>query len=236
MKLLETSNLSVFYDDARALTDVNIEVNDDEIVAIIGSNGAGKTTLLNAISGLIPIREGDVLFAGKQLSAVPVHSHIALGLAHVPEGRRLFPQMSVRENLLMGIYGTTRWRERNKELDRIYEVFPRLAERKSQLTGTLSGGERQMVAIGRALISAPKLLMLDEPSLGLAPAIMDTIADTLVGINHEGVSILLVEQNSQLALDIARRAYLLETGTIVKSGETSEFSKSAAVKAAYLGL
>lgn len=236
MPLLQVERASSYYGDARALVDVSLVVEEGEIVSVIGPNGAGKTTMLRTISGLIRPRQGRIYFAGEPITAQRPHVLIRRGLAHVPEGSRLFPQMTVRENLLMGAFGAATWKDRAKLIDQMCALFPRLGERIGQLGGTLSGGERQMLAIGRALMAQPRLLMLDEPSLGLAPKIIETIFTTLLEIHRQGVAVLLVEQNAALAIRTAKRAYLLENGTVVKAGATAEFLADSSVRRSYLGI
>ena len=236
MPLLSLERISSYYGDARALADISLEVGDGEIVAVVGSNGAGKTTMLRTISGLIHPRSGRICFQGEAVERMQAHHRIRLGIAHVPEGRRLFAQMTVRENLLMGAYGAPSWKERAALIDEVCALFPRLKERIGQLAGTLSGGERQMLATARALMARPRLLMLDEPSLGLAPKIVETILAIIRDVNRRGVAVLLVEQNAQLALKAAARAYLLEGGAVVKSGITAEFLADESVRQSYLGL
>ncbi len=236
MALLTLEGVSSYYGDARALREISLEVREGEIVAVIGPNGAGKTTMLRTISGLIRARTGSIRFQGETINKVPAHQFIRLGMAHVPEGRRLFPQMTTRENLLMGAYGASSWKDRTELIEEVCTLFPRLRERIGQLAGTLSGGERQMLATGRALMARPQLLMLDEPSLGLAPKIVETILSIIQNINRRGVAVLLVEQNAQLALKAASRAYLLENGSVVKAGETTEFLADESVRRAYLGV
>lgn len=236
MPLLSLERVSSYYGDARALADVSLEVGDGEIVAVIGSNGAGKTTMLRTISGLIRPRSGRICFQGEAIERMQAHYLIRRGIAHVPEGRRLFAQMTVRENLLMGAYGAPTWKERAALTDEVCVLFPRLKERLGQLAGTLSGGERQMLATARGLMARPRLLMLDEPSLGLAPKIVETILTIIQDVNRRGVAVLLVEQNAQLALKAAARAYLLESGTVVKSGITAEFLADESVRQSYLGV
>jgi branched-chain amino acid transport system ATP-binding protein len=236
MPLLSLERISSYYGDARALADVSLEVGDGEIVAVIGSNGAGKTTMLRTISGLIHPRAGRICFEGAAIERMQAHHLIRRGIAHVPEGRRLFAQMTVRENLLMGAYGAPSWKERAALIDEVCALFPRLQERIGQLAGTLSGGERQMLATARALMARPRLLMLDEPSLGLAPKIVETILAIIQDVNRRGVAVLLVEQNVQLALKAAARAYLLESGAVVKSGMTAQFLADETVRQSYLGI
>jgi len=236
MPLLSLERISSYYGEARALADVSLKVEDGEIVAVIGSNGAGKTTLLRTISGLIHPRSGRIYFQGEAIERTRPHQLIRRGIAHIPEGRRLFAQMTVRENLLMGAYGAQSWKERGLLIDEVCALFPRLQERIGQLAGTLSGGERQMLATARALMARPRLLMLDEPSLGLAPKIVETILAIIRDVNRHGVAVLLVEQNAQLALKTAARAYLLETGAVIKSGVTAEFLADESVRRSYLGI
>jgi branched-chain amino acid transport system ATP-binding protein len=236
MPLLSLERISSYYGEARALADVSLEVEDGEIVAVIGSNGAGKTTMLRTISGLMHPRSGRIYFQGEAIEWTRPHQLIRRGIAHIPEGRRLFAQMTVRENLLMGAYGAQSWKERGALIDEVCALFPRLQERIGQLAGTLSGGERQMLATARALMARPRLLMLDEPSLGLAPKIVETILAIIRDVNRRGVAVLLVEQNAQLALKTAARAYLLENGAVVKSGVTAEFLADESVRRSYLGI
>jgi branched-chain amino acid transport system ATP-binding protein len=236
MALLSLKSVSSYYGDARALRDISLEVDEGEIAAVIGPNGAGKTTMLRTISGLIRARSGNIRFRGEAIEKVPAHKLIGRGIAHVPEGRRLFPQLTLRENLLVGAYGTSTWKDRAALIDEVCKLFPRIKERIGQLAGTLSGGERQMLATARALMARPKLLMLDEPSLGLAPKIVETILSIIQDINQTGVAVLLVEQNAQLALKAASRAYLLDNGTIAKTGATSEFLADETVRRSYLGI
>ena len=236
MPLLSLERISSYYGEARALADVSLEVEDGEIVAVIGSNGAGKTTMLRTISGLMHPRSGRIYFQGEAIEWTRPHQLIRRGIAHIPEGRRLFAQMTVRENLLMGAYGAQSWKERAALIDEVCALFPRLQERIGQLAGTLSGGERQMLATARALMARPRLLMLDEPSLGLAPKIVETILAIIQDVNRRGVAVLLVEQNVQLALKTAARAYLLESGAVVKSGVTAEFLADESVRRSYLGI
>lgn len=234
--MLFLDKLDVFYGDAQALWNVSLEVHKGEIVTLLGSNGAGKTTTLKTISGLLHPRKGEVRLGDIRLDQVEPSSIVRHGIAHVPEGRRLFPNMKVAENLIVGAYNTNAWPDRNKTIETIYEIFPVLSERKGQLAGTLSGGEQQMVAIGRGLMSEPSLLMLDEPSLGLAPKIVEMIFQILVNISKKGTTIMFNEQNAQLALQIAHRAYVMETGRISLEGEASDLSQNEHVRKAYLGL
>jgi branched-chain amino acid transport system ATP-binding protein len=236
MALLELAGVDALYGRIRALRGVTISVDQGEVVALIGSNGAGKTTTLRTISGLMHPPSGTITFAGKDISRMPAHEIVGLGICQSPEGRRLFPRMQVIDNLRMGAFLRNDKDGIQKDMDRVYELFPRLKERTTQLAGTLSGGEQQMLAIGRALMSKPKLLMLDEPSLGLAPILVETIFQIVREINAQGIPILLVEQNAHKALEVAHRAYVLETGTIVKSGSGKELLDSPDVQRAYLGI
>jgi len=234
--MLKVDKINVFYGDLQALWDVSFEVNEGEKVVIVGANGAGKTTTLRTISGLLRPRSGSIEFLGKRIDKLPPHEIVELGIAHVPEGRRLFPRMTVLENLEMGAY-TKRAREKfDDTLEWVFSIFPRLRERKKQIAGTMSGGERQMLAIARGLMSKPKLLMLDEPSLGLAPKLVVKTFEVIERINEEGVTILLVEQNVRHALELADRGYVLETGRITLSGTGEELLKNDYVKKAYLGM
>ena len=234
--MLSLDKLDVFYGDAQALWDVSLEVRKGEIVTLLGSNGAGKTTTMKTISGLLHPRKGQIQLGDIRLDQVEPYSIVRHGIAHVPEGRRLFPNMTISENLFVGAYHTDVWPERHKTIELIYDIFPVLSERKNQLAGTLSGGEQQMVAIGRGLMSDPTLLMLDEPSLGLAPKIVEMIFQIVVDISHKGTTILLNEQNAQIALQIAHRAYVMETGRISLEGEASDLIQNEHVRKAYLGL
>ncbi|HYB43103.1 MAG TPA: ABC transporter ATP-binding protein [Candidatus Methylomirabilis sp.] len=234
--MLEVVDLHVRYGNVAAVKGISLEVGPREVVAIIGPNGAGKTSALRAISGLVPSAAGRVRFEGTDISGWRAHRIVALGLAHAPEGRRLFPQMTVLENLRMGAYRQRPAGRIPGMVKQVEQMFPRLAERRRQLAGTLSGGEQQMLAIGRALMAGPRLLLLDEPSFGLAPMIVREIGRIVEAINREqGVSVLLVEQNARMALGVASRAYVLETGHIALSGRSAELAESPHVKAAYLG-
>ena len=234
--MLEVSGLEVRYGSVTAVRGISLEVAEGEVVAIIGPNGAGKTSTLRAITGLVPTAGGRVVFRGTDVSRWKAHRIVTLGLGHAPEGRRLFPQMTVMENLRMGAYRRRGPSEIGRTLAQVEELFPRLAERRAQLAGTLSGGEQQMLAIGRALMAEPRLLVLDEPSFGLAPMIVREIGRIVRSINRErGVSVLLVEQNARMALGIAGRAYVMETGRVALSGPSATLAESPHVKAAYLG-
>ena len=234
MAMLTVENLNVYYGMIHALKDVSFEVNQGEIVALIGANGAGKTTTLQTISGLLRSKTGSITFEGQNISNVRADKLVARGLAQVPEGRRVFQQMTVEENLEMGAYSQPKSTVAGG-LERAYELFPRLSERRRQVAGTLSGGEQQMLAMGRALMSNPKLLMLDEPSMGLSPLFVSEIFKIIEEINKQGVTVLLVEQNAKKALSIANRAYVLETGKIVKEGNARDLLNDESIKKAYLG-
>lgn len=232
--ILKVDNINVYYGAIHAIKGISFEVNEGEIVTLIGANGAGKSTTLQTVSGLLRSRTGSIEFNGENISHVPAHKLVYKGLAQVPEGRRIFLQMSVEENLEMGAF-TQKNAGIDADIESVYEQFPRLRERKKQIAGTLSGGEQQMLAMGRALMSHPKLLMLDEPSMGLAPILVDQIFDIIKELHKAGTTILLVEQNARKALQIADRAYVLETGSITLSGTGAELASSDAVKKAYLG-
>jgi branched-chain amino acid transport system ATP-binding protein len=232
--VLSVDALDVAYGQIRALKGVALAVGRGEIVALLGNNGAGKTTTLKTISGLLRPTSGTITLEGQPLAGVPPHAIVMRGLAHVPEGRRIFNRLTVRENLVMGAY-TRRDAGIAADLDRVFTLFPRLGERVAQVAGTLSGGEQQMLAIARALMLGPRLLLLDEPSMGLAPVLVEQIFDTIVDINRQGTTILLVEQNAAMALSIAHRGYVLETGSIALAGTAAELSDNADVRRAYLG-
>jgi branched-chain amino acid transport system ATP-binding protein len=234
--MLNIEAIDVYYGDAQALSGISLTVNQGEIVTLVGSNGAGKSTTLRTISGLLRPRKGSITLGEKRLDKVPAHKVVDLGVAHVPEGRRLFAQMTVRENLTLGAFNTAAWNDRAESMERAFTLFPILEERATQLAGTLSGGEQQMCAIGRALMSRPQVLMLDEPSLGLAPNLVERIFQVVQEINQSGVTILLVEQNAHLALQIAHRAYVLENGRVSLSGTGHEVASNEFVRQAYLGL
>ena len=235
MALLEVKDLQVYYGVICALKGISFEVNEGEIVSLIGANGAGKTTMMQSVVGIIPKKSGSVIFDGKDISKTPCHKIVQLGMTQVPEGRRIFQELSVYENLMMGAY-TVRNQQRFKEdLESVFQRFPRLAERRNQIAGTLSGGEQQMLAMSRALMIRPKLLMLDEPSMGLAPILVDQIFEIIKELNKQGTTILLVEQNANKALEISDRAYVLETGSITLSGTGVELASSDEVRKAYLG-
>ncbi|MGI1657496.1 MAG: ABC transporter ATP-binding protein [Desulfitobacterium sp.] len=232
--MLKVDNINVFYGAIHAIKGISLEVNEGEIVTLIGANGAGKSTVLKTISGLLRTKTGGISFLGEDITATAPHKIVERGLAHVPEGRRIFLQMTVQENLDMGAY-TRPSGGIEEDLEKIYTLFPRLLERRRQVAGTLSGGEQQMLAIGRALMSRPKLLMLDEPSMGLAPILVEQIFTIIQEMNKAGTTVLLVEQNAQMALSIADRAYVLETGSISISGTGQELSESDEIRKAYLG-
>ncbi len=233
--MLKVENLNVFYGAIHALHDISFQVNAGEIVTLIGANGAGKTTTLHTISGLIRQKSGTITFKGKNLAAVHPHKLVGMGLSQVPEGRRVFAQMSVLENLEIGAYTRKNPAEMKRDLEMVFGHFPRLKERVKQLAGTLSGGEQQMLAMGRALMSHPELLMLDEPSMGLSPILVQEIFSIIQDVNRAGTTILLVEQNAHMALSIANRAYVLETGRIVMEGDAKELLTNDDVRKAYLG-
>ena len=232
--ILKVEDINVYYGAIHAIKNVSFEVNEGEVVTLIGANGAGKSTILKTVSGLLTSRTGSIDFVGEKLGSVPPHKIITKGLALVPEGRQIFQQMSVEDNLEMGAF-TRPKEEIEGSMADVYERFPRLAERKKQVAGTLSGGEQQMLAMGRALMSKPRLLMLDEPSMGLAPILVGQIFDIIRELNRRGTTILLVEQNAQMALSVAHRGYVLETGKIVATGTGEELLKDEKVKKAYLG-
>ncbi|MBM6695285.1 ABC transporter ATP-binding protein [Pseudoflavonifractor capillosus] len=232
--MLKVNDINVYYGAIHAIKGVSFEVNDGEIVTLIGANGAGKTTTLQTVSGLLHSRTGSIEFMGENIMGHPAHKLVGKGLAQVPEGRRVFLQMTVEENLEMGAYSQPKSTVASG-LERAYELFPRLSERRRQVAGTLSGGEQQMLAMGRALMSNPKLLMLDEPSMGLAPILVEQIFDIIRSLHKAGTTILLVEQNAQMALSVADRAYVLETGKIVSTGTGAQLLNDESVKKAYLG-
>ena len=236
MALLELRDVHTYYGNIHALKGISVTVEPGEIVTLIGANGAGKSTTLKTISGLLRPREGEIWFDGARLDGTPAHAVVAKGISQSPEGRRIFPRMTVRENLEMGAFQRQKGAEVNADFERVYGLFPRLKERITQTGGTLSGGEQQMLAIGRALMARPKVLLLDEPSMGLAPMVIQQIFDIITEINHQGTTILLVEQNAQQALSRAHRGYVLETGRIVKSGTGEDLLHDPAVKEAYLGV
>ncbi|MBP1699677.1 MAG: transporter ATP-binding protein [Deltaproteobacteria bacterium] len=234
--MLRIDNLQVYYGDAHALWDISLHVSQSEICTLVGANGGGKTTLLKAICGLLAVREGSIFFDGVDLLAVKAEERVDLGLSMCPEGRKIFPGMTVEENLAVGAYNKRVWKKKGGLLEKNYELFPKLRERRNQVSGTLSGGERQMLAIARALMSEPKLLILDEPSLGLAPKTVENVMETIKTINKTGVTILLVEQNVNISLQISQRGYVIESGRIVMHESSDVLLSSPHVKQAYLGL
>ncbi len=234
--MLRVENLHVYYGAIHALQGVSFNVEQGEIVTLIGANGAGKSTILRTISGLLRPREGSIMLNGTEITTMPAERIVSMGISQVPEGRRIFAPLTVKENLTMGAYTRKDQAEIQATLERSYKSFPRLKERESQYGGTLSGGEQQMLAMARALMAQPSLLLLDEPSMGLSPLLVEEIFRIIVEINKQGTSILLVEQNAQMALSIANRAYVLETGSIVLSGDASEIAENPDVKKAYLGI
>jgi len=236
MALLELENVHTYYGNIHALKGVSLVVEEAEIVSLIGANGAGKSTTLKTISGTLHPREGVIRLAGEDLAKYKAHEIVTHGVVHVPEGRRVFSQMSVAENLQMGAFALTDTQKNGENIERVYALFPRLKERRRQLGGTLSGGEQQMLAMGRAMMANPKVLLLDEPSMGLAPVLVDSIFDTIQELNKEGTTILLVEQNARVALQIAHRGYVLETGEIVLSGSAEDLRTDETVQKAYLGI
>ena len=235
MAMLEIKDLEVCYGVIRAIKGISFEVNQGEVIALIGANGAGKTTILHTITGLVPAKSGSILFEGKELTKTPAHKIVSMGMAHVPEGRRIFQQLSVLENLKLGAYTRKDKNEIAQSLKMVYERFPRLEERKNQVAGTLSGGEQQMLAMGRALMSKPRIILMDEPSTGLSPLLVTEIFDIIKVISESGTTVLLVEQNAKKALSIADRAYVLETGNITLSGKASDLMNNESVQKAYLG-
>jgi len=234
--MLEVSALDVFYGDAQALDQLSLQVHAGEIVTLVGSNGAGKTTTLRAVCGLLPAARGTITFEGEPLGPLPAHRRAELGIALVPEGRELWPQLTVRENLELGAWSKAARQHQAASLDRVHALFPQLAERGGQVAGSMSGGEQQMVAIGRALMTRPRLLMLDEPSLGLAPVVVRQVLATIRRLHQEGLTILLVEQNVKQALEVADRAYVVETGRVTLQGDAANLLDNPDVRAAYLGV
>ena len=235
MAMLEIKDIEVYYGMIQAIKGISFEVNEGEVIALIGANGAGKTTTLHTITGLLSPKKGSVIFEGKDITKVPAHKIVSLGIAHVPEGRRGFAELTVYENLKMGAYTRKDKDEIEKTLEMVYKRFPRLEERKNQLAGTLSGGEQQMLAMGRALMSHPKIIVMDEPSMGLSPILVNEIFDIIQEVSKGGTTVLLVEQNAKKALSIADRAYVLETGRIVLEGDAKVLMNDDSIKKAYLG-
>jgi branched-chain amino acid transport system ATP-binding protein len=234
--VFEVKEIDVFYGDAQALYGLSLQVREGEVVTLVGANGAGKTTTLRAISGLLPVARGEIAFEGRSLLGVPAHRRAELGIALVPEGRELWPQLTVRENLELGAYGKAARRHLSGSLERVYELFPVVKERSRQVAGSMSGGEQQMVAIARALMTRPRLLMLDEPSLGLAPVVVSQVFDTIRRLHAEGLTILLVEQNLKKALEMADRGYVVETGSISIEGAAADLLADPTIRSAYLGV
>jgi branched-chain amino acid transport system ATP-binding protein len=234
--VLKLAGVSASYGSVPAIHDVSIEIGEGEAVGLLGANGAGKSTTLRAISGLVKLTSGTIIFAGADLASLPPHKIPELGIAHVPEGRQVFPEMTVQENLEIGAYVPKAKAERASSLDLVYSIFPRLADRKKQLAGTMSGGEQQMLAVGRGLMLKPRLLMLDEPSLGLAPVMTDVTFEKIAEIHKMGTAILLVEQNVSRALTLVARAYVLESGNVIMHGTSAELANNKQVQAAYLGI
>ncbi|MDY5021122.1 MAG: ABC transporter ATP-binding protein [Blautia sp.] len=235
MAMLEVKDLEVYYGMIQAIKGISFEVNEGEVIALIGANGAGKTTTLHTITGLLSPKKGHVIFEGQDITRIPAHKIVSLGMAHVPEGRRVFAQLSVYQNLKMGAYTRSDKNEIEETLAMVYKRFPRLEERKNQLAGTLSGGEQQMLAMGRALMSRPKIIVMDEPSMGLSPILVNEIFDIIQSVSAGGTTVLLVEQNAKKALSIADRAYVLETGKITLEGKAADLLNDPSVQKAYLG-
>lgn len=235
MAMLEVKDLEVYYGMIQAIKGVSFHVDQGEVIALIGANGAGKTTILHTVTGLLSPKKGSVVFEGQEVTKIPAHKIVSLGMAHVPEGRRVFAELSVYENLKMGAYTRKDKSEIEENLQKIYERFPRLKERKNQMAGTLSGGEQQMLAMGRALMSQPKIILMDEPSMGLSPILVNEIFDIIQEVSKSGTTMLLVEQNAKKALSIADRAYVLETGRIALEGRAEDLLRDDSIKKAYLG-
>lgn len=233
--LLSIKDLEVYYGVIQAIKGISFDVDEGEVIALIGANGAGKTTILHTITGLISAHKGTVMFDGKDITKVPAHKIVSMGMAHVPEGRRVFANLNVMQNLKMGAYTRKDKEEIEKNLDMVFSRFPRLKERQNQMAGTLSGGEQQMLAMGRALMSNPKIILMDEPSMGLSPIFVSEIFDIIESVKKDGTTVLLVEQNAKKALTIADRAYVLETGNIVLSGKAEDLLNNEDIKKAYLG-
>ncbi len=235
MAMLEVKDLEVYYGVIQAIKGVSFHVEKGEVIALIGANGAGKTTILHTITGLLSPKKGSVIFQGKDITKIPAHKIVSMGMAHVPEGRRVFAELSVYENLKMGAYTRTDKAEIEESLKNVYKRFPRLEERKNQMAGTLSGGEQQMLAMGRALMSKPSIILMDEPSMGLSPILVNEIFDIIRSVSESGTTVLLVEQNAKKALSIADRAYVLETGNITLEGNAKDLLEDDSIKKAYLG-
>ena len=235
MAMLEVKDLQVYYGMIQAIKGISFEVNQGEVIALIGANGAGKTTILHTVTGLIAPKAGSIVFEGQDITKIPAHKIVSMGMAHVPEGRRVFAQLSVYDNLKMGDYTRKDKNEIEESLEMVYKRFPRLEERKNQMAGTLSGGEQQMLAMGRALMSKPKIILMDEPSMGLSPIFVNEIFDIIQEVSASGTTVLLVEQNAKKALSIADRAYVLETGNIALEGDAKVLMNDDSIKKAYLG-
>lgn len=235
MAMLEVKDLQVSYGMIQAIKGISFEVNQGEVIALIGANGAGKTTILHTVTGLLAPKAGKIMFEGQDITKIPAHKIVSMGMAHVPEGRRVFAQLSVYDNLKMGAYTRKDKNEIEESLEMVYKRFPRLEERKNQMAGTLSGGEQQMLAMGRALMSKPKIILMDEPSMGLSPIFVNEIFDIIQEVSASGTTVLLVEQNAKKALSIADRAYVLETGTIALAGDAKVLMNDDSIKKAYLG-
>lgn len=235
MAMLEIRDIQVYYGMIQAIKGISLDVNEGEVIALIGANGAGKTTTLHTITGLLKPKAGSIMFEGTDITKVPAHKIVSMGMAHVPEGRRVFSQLSVLQNLKLGAYTRSDKNEIEESLANVYKRFPRLEERKNQMAGTLSGGEQQMLAMGRALMSKPKIILMDEPSMGLSPIFVNEIFSIIKDVSADGVTVLLVEQNAKKALSIADRAYVLETGTITLEGDAKELLNNDSIKKAYLG-
>jgi branched-chain amino acid transport system ATP-binding protein len=234
--VLAVNHIDTFYGKIQALWEVSLTIDEAEIVALVGANGAGKTTLLNTISGLLHPASGSIEFLGKRIDGLQSHAIVELGMSHIPEGRKLFPDMSVRENLEMGAYAKRVWKQKQETLDKVYQLFPILQQRQGQLASTLSGGEQQMVAIGRGLMSRPSMCIIDEPSSGLAPLMVDEIFGIIQGLRDQGIAIFLIEQNVQQTLEISDRAYVLENGRVILAGESTQMLQQELIRKAYLGL
>lgn len=235
MAMLEVKDLQVYYGMIQAIKGISFEVNQGEVIALIGANGAGKTTILHTVTGLLAPKAGNIIFEGQDITKIPAHKIVSMGMAHVPEGRRVFAQLSVYDNLKMGAYTRKDKNEIEESLEMVYKRFPRLEERKNQMAGTLSGGEQQMLAMGRALMSKPKIILMDEPSMGLSPIFVNEIFDIIQEVSASGTTVLLVEQNAKKALSIADRAYVLETGNIALEGDAKVLMNDDSIKKAYLG-
>ena len=235
MAMLEVKNLEVYYGVIQAIKGISFEVNEGEVIALIGANGAGKTTTLQTITGMLQPKAGEIIFEGKDISKIPGHKIVSMGMAHVPEGRRVFANMTVLQNLKMGAFTRSDKNEIDATIEKVYKRFPRLKERQNQTAGTLSGGEQQMLAMGRALMSKPKIILMDEPSMGLSPIFVNEIFDIIKEVSESGTTVLLVEQNAKKALSIADRAYVLETGRITLEGKASDLLHDESVQKAYLG-